>query len=138
MAVAWAYRSGQYAEVCIPAVAHHEWHPLTIASAPHERAVVFFIAVAGGWTAAVAAAVAAGKSAGGTSVVHVRVRGPYGAPCMAAAHFGSLLLVGGGAGVTPMVSLAKAVARERSNAVASIEGGGEVGDAAAADGWPPT
>lgn len=133
----WAYRPGQYAEVCIPAVARHEWHPLTIASAPHERAVVFFIAVAGGWTAAVAAAVAAAKSAEGPSALHVRVRGPYGAPCVAAAHFDSLLLVGGGAGVTPIVSLAKAVAWERSNGVASIEGSGQVGDAAAADGRPP-
>ncbi|KAK1865213.1 hypothetical protein I4F81_007747 [Pyropia yezoensis] len=134
----WAYRPGQYAELCIPAVARAQWHPLTMASAPHEPEVVFYASIVpGGWTAAVAAAVtgatapAAEKGAteggGPPTTLRVRLRGPYGAPCVAAAHFDTLLLVGAGAGVTPIVSLAKAVAWERGTAAGATAGASEVG-----------
>lgn len=146
----WAYRPGQYAELCIPAVARAQWHPLTMASAPHEREVVFYASIVpGGWTAAVAAAVtgataaAAEKGAteggGPPTTLRVRLRGPYGAPCVAAAHFDTLLLVGAGAGVTPIVSLAKAVAWERGTAAGATAGASEVGGGevrTVTDGWP--
>ncbi|GAB0498199.1 hypothetical protein MMPV_009540 [Pyropia vietnamensis] len=48
---AFDYVAGQYAELCVPAISRIEWHPFTIASAPHESEMVFYIKRNGDWTA---------------------------------------------------------------------------------------
>ncbi|OSX72018.1 hypothetical protein BU14_0482s0012 [Porphyra umbilicalis] len=60
------YRPGQYAELRIPALSGSPlgWHPFTIASAPHEGTMVFFIKASGDWTAALHALVADAKRGG--------------------------------------------------------------------------
>eukprot|EP00168_Porphyra_purpurea_P000134 TRINITY_DN10176_c0_g1_i1.p2 TRINITY_DN10176_c0_g1~~TRINITY_DN10176_c0_g1_i1.p2 ORF type:complete len:155 (+),score=30.32 TRINITY_DN10176_c0_g1_i1:104-568(+) len=61
---AFDYVAGQYAELCVPAISRIEWHPFTIASAPHESEMVFYIKRNGDWTAALYELFAEGGSPG--------------------------------------------------------------------------
>ena len=145
------YRPGQYAELRIPALSGSPlgWHPFTIASAPHEATMVFFIKASGDWTTALHALVAEAKQGGAAGDaacqgIEVAVRGPFGAPAQHAGQYERVLLVGGGVGVTPFISIAKAaeaVIRQtrgpRAPPPAAAPGdGAAVGDAAAW-GWVP-
>lgn len=116
------YKPGQYAELRIPALSGtaHEWHPFTIASAPHEVQMVFFIKDAGDWTHRLHEAVAAAASADGSNSadsgdsalgLDVHVRGPFGAPAQHAGQYERVLLIAGGVGATPFISIAKAAER---------------------------
>jgi predicted ferric reductase len=44
------YHPGQHAHICAPIVSLLEWHPFTIASAPEDDHLTFYIKVGGKWT----------------------------------------------------------------------------------------
>jgi predicted ferric reductase len=98
------HEAGQYAFLCIPQVARLEWHPFTIASAPHEPHMTFYIRVLGDWTKKLAALAATQHPE--DSSVSVLVDGPYGAVGIEMEHYSHLVFVSGGIGVTPMKALA--------------------------------
>ena len=111
------YRAGQYVFLCVPAVFALQWHPFSLTSAPYHPdacgVVVFHIKALGGdasWTTAVLAA--ARGAAGGR--MRVKVDGFYGhaaAEKLVPGNTGAggarkgVLLVGGGVGVTPLLSI---------------------------------
>jgi len=99
------YRPGQYAEVRVLLAGGGplRWHPFTIASAPHEEQMVFFIKVAGDWTHRLHTLVELARREGDEGL-EVHVRGPFGAPASCTASYERVLLVGGGVGCTPFIS----------------------------------
>ncbi|OSX70888.1 hypothetical protein BU14_0641s0001 [Porphyra umbilicalis] len=125
------YTAGQYARICVPAISRTQWHPFTIASAPHEADMTFYIAESGDWTAALGRLLKGGGGDGGDGRdggdggdgdgrnaaddggeaggrgVDVRVRGPYGAPAQHWGQFEQIILIGGGVGATPFVAITK-------------------------------
>lgn len=112
----FSWSPGQYAELRIPSLSRTQWHPFTIASAPHEEHMVFFIKSGGDWTNALVDHVraAAGDLSGDRSMdnpppthLDIHVRGPFGAPAQHTGQYSRVLLVAGGVGVTPFLSVAK-------------------------------
>jgi len=101
------YEAGQYVFLNIPEVSHLEWHPFSLTSSPHqeggEDSFFFHVKEAGTWTRDLISAAKASKD----GQLKVRVDGFYGhnlIPNLPDKH--GVVLVGGGIGVTPMVSLA--------------------------------
>lgn len=111
------YRAGQYADVMIPSLSRSQWHPFTIASAPHEPELRFYIKSVGDWTKKLYALLEEMTANGAQDVIEVHIRGPYGAPAQHVGQFDSVVLISGGVGATPFCSIVK-------NAVHIIESPG--------------
>jgi len=103
------YRAGQYAFINIPAISPLQWHPFTISSSPDEDVITFHVKSMGRgtWTASLSGmCMDVGGILSSETVPVVNVDGPYGAP----PDFQSskaVVLVGGGIGITPVISLFK-------------------------------
>lgn len=98
------FRAGQYAEIRVPAISS-EWHPFTMASAPHEKEMVFYVKTFGNWTISLLAKIEEGQDSGTTLAINVR--GPFGAPAQHVGTFERVVLISGGIGSTPFASIAK-------------------------------
>ncbi|CAM9138471.1 unnamed protein product, partial [Heterosigma akashiwo] len=113
-----AYRAGQHLLLCVPAASPWEWHPLSIASAPHQEMVTLSLRATGDWGARVRAL--AGPPAGAHTPVAgshrglaagrgtaILVEGPYGAPSVDIddTEYRHFILICGGIGVSPMQSI---------------------------------
>jgi predicted ferric reductase len=68
---------GDYAFLCVPAIARHEWHPFTISSAPERPELTFHVRSLGNWTAALRRRAEEAPDAPGLVAY---VDGPYGSP----------------------------------------------------------
>lgn len=102
----FAYRAGQYAEIAVPSL-RREWHPFTIASAPHEPDMAFYIKPGGDWTKKLLDAFDARHTDPSMRPLAVRVRGPFGAPAQHSAAYKRVVLISGGIGATPFAAIAK-------------------------------
>lgn len=102
----FGYRAGQYAEIAVPDLGR-EWHPFTIASAPHESEMAFYIKPGGDWTTKLRAAFDARHEDPALPPLAVRVRGPFGAPAQHTDAYKRVVLVSGGIGATPFAAIAK-------------------------------
>ncbi|CAN8072806.1 unnamed protein product [Agarophyton chilense] len=103
----FAYQAGQYVELQVPSI-NREWHPFTIASAPHEVTLAVYIKKLGDWTAALHCTferIAENQE----SSVTVKVRGPYGAPCQHVRGYDRVVLISGGIGATPFSAVCKMI-----------------------------
>jgi len=107
------FRAGQYVFVMIPALDATQWHPLSIASAPHESKITLYIeASLGSWSSGLLSLAAAGASAGasgaGITEVTAFVEGPYGMPSVNLEDdsYKVVVLVSGSIGFTPHLSTA--------------------------------
>jgi len=142
----FSYTAGQYARICVPAISRTQWHPFTIASAPHEADMTFYIAESGDWTAALGRLLTGGgDTAGGGGGdagdggeagghgVDVRVRGPYGAPAQHWGQFEQIILIGGGVGATPFVAITKDI----HHRLKAVEAHAQTCAATAKAGLPP-
>lgn len=111
------FRAGQYAELKVPSISAHEWHPFTIASAPHEPTMVFYIKSVGdegkSWTSQLHSMLKVDSCALSTVTdlgdVEIHCRGPYGAPAQHHGQYDRAVLISGGVGSTPFLSIAKHV-----------------------------
>ncbi|KAF4624289.1 hypothetical protein G7Y89_g13884 [Cudoniella acicularis] len=107
---------GQIAWVQIPSISFLNWHPFTIASAPGDKEVVLAIRGLGGYTRKVQLLPDNTTSAPGdskqevtTSVktgVKIRMDGPYGVGGVRWGLHPVTVLVAGGIGITPGISIA--------------------------------
>lgn len=103
------YQAGQYAEIKVPTLSRFQWHPFTIASAPHEPEIIFYIKAVGDWTKSLY------KLFEDRTVlnddfrddIEIHIRGPYGAPAQHVGQFDRVILIGGGVGATPFCSVVK-------------------------------
>lgn len=102
-----SYKAGDYVFLNVPEVSFLEWHPFSITSAPsaHGNRVFFHLKGmgSGSWTNKVL------KQAAGCGSLQVRLDGFYGVNngiCDQLQTKDGVILVGGGIGVTPMMSLA--------------------------------
>nr|AYM26621.1 NADPH oxidase respiratory burst oxidase-like protein [Gracilariopsis lemaneiformis] len=102
----FSYRAGQYAELQVPSL-NREWHPFTIASAPHEETLALYIKKLGDWTGALHQEFAKRLNGEEDGPISVLVRGPYGAPCQHVQGYERVVLISGGIGATPFSAVCK-------------------------------
>lgn len=100
------YRAGQYAEIAVPSLGK-EWHPFTIASAPHEPTMCFYIKANGDWTNGLYEAFERREADDTIEPIAVRVRGPFGAPAQHTGSYKRVVLISGGIGATPFAAISK-------------------------------
>lgn len=103
------FQPGQYAELKVPEISRYQWHPFTIASAPHEPEMVFYVKTAGDWTTQLFRKFAHRLSHPNSIDIEIHVRGPFGAPAQHVDQFEHLVLIGGGVGATPFCSVVKSL-----------------------------
>ena len=101
------YKAGQFAEISVPDLGTTEWHPFTIASAPHEKSMVFYIKAEGDWCTKLYNAFERREKDIDMKSLYVRVRGPFGAPAQHTGAYKHVVLVSGGIGATPFAAIAK-------------------------------
>jgi len=115
------YTGGSYVFLNVPSVSWLEWHPYSLTSAPEEDGedLVFHLKGAGVWTRAVIEEALKAKRNG--SDLTVRIDGFYGPPLLEGlANKDAVVLVGGGIGVTPMVSIARDLALQAPHVPVSL------------------
>lgn len=100
----FSYRAGQYAELCFPEISRTQFHPLTIASAPHEDFVTFYVKQVGDWTMALRNLMRTGLSCPEGKRIAYKVRGPFGSPAQHFGRYKRVVFVSGGIGGTPFLS----------------------------------
>jgi len=107
------YESGQYAFLYIPQLSIIQSHPFTISSYPHSPTITFHIKDMGKntWTNALKNAIQKGKE------LTIRFHGPYGHVNLNHEVF---VLVAGGIGVTPMMSILCDLFYHRKNHVNKV------------------
>lgn len=103
------FEAGQFVRIAVPAVGYYgpQFHPATISSAPYQHDVTLHFKAIGGWSKSLL------KYAEQNSKVNVWVEGPYGHLSLHLEGHSRVLLICGGIGVTPMVSLARQLLHER-------------------------
>lgn len=102
----FSFRAGQYAEIQVPSI-NIEWHPFTIASAPHEDEATFFIKAHGDWTKKLRDEMEQRLQGEQDQPLKVVVRGPFGAPTQHVQSYERVVLVSGGVGATPFAAICK-------------------------------
>lgn len=102
----FSFRPGQYAEIKVPSI-NREWHPFTIASAECEPDMSFYIKRLGDWTDALHNEFEHRISDTVTRPLQLYVRGPFGAPTQDVHKYSRIILISGGIGATPFVSICK-------------------------------
>lgn len=97
-----------FTEIKVPAI-NKEWHPFTIASAPHEENLTFFIKNLGDWTNSLHEHYSQrmNSESSDSTPLPIEVRGPYGAPCQETQQYSRVVLISGGIGATPFASICK-------------------------------
>ncbi|KAL3897286.1 MAG: hypothetical protein SGCHY_003514, partial [Lobulomycetales sp.] len=103
-------KAGQYIYICCPEISSLEWHPFTLASAPHEEYICVYIRLVGDWTKKFAELCGYNDGEGKMEVrepPQILIHGPYGAPAEDVFKFETSVLVAGGIGATPFSSVLK-------------------------------
>ena len=110
------YFGGAYVFLNVPSVSWLQWHPYSLTSAPGHDGddLVFHLKNTGNWTKEVIKAAKKAKKKG--SALTVRIDGMYGHKATEALSIkDAVVLVGGGIGITPMISIARDLSRRSSN-----------------------
>ncbi|KXX76277.1 Superoxide-generating NADPH oxidase heavy chain subunit A [Madurella mycetomatis] len=118
--------AGQIAWVQIPSISLANWHPFTIASGPREEVGTIAIRALGGYTKNVQQ-----MAVDGDMVIHgdasaqqtvlagqvkIRLDGPYGVGRIQWARYPVVVLVAGGIGITPGISIASYIIKNAASA----------------------
>jgi predicted ferric reductase len=97
------YAAGDYAFLSVPALAHFEWHPFTLTSAPEDPdRLTMHVRGVGNWTSALRAR-APELTAKRPAVAHLD--GPYGSASRDLLQVEHAIAIAGGIGVTPFASV---------------------------------
>jgi len=97
----FTYEAGQYAFVCFPEISRLSWHPFSLSSAPHEDRLTMHIKDSGGFTNALREKAKTG------GITKIKMDGPYGRVGVKLSDYKIIVLIAGGVGVTPMISILK-------------------------------
>jgi len=103
------YKSGQWVRIACLALNSSEYHPFTIASAPHEDNLSLFIRAVGPFTKNLRQTYDP-NNLGTHAYPKLYLDGPYGEGHQDWLRFDVAVLVGGGIGVTPFASILKDIA----------------------------
>lgn len=104
------YRAGQYAEIQVPSISR-EWHPFTIASAPHEDTMCFYVKANGNWTGLLYQEFVDRISDITLDPLDLSIRGPFGAPAQGFNAYKRVVMISGGIGATPFAAVCKHLQR---------------------------
>lgn len=131
------YYDGQYVFIKCPTLSEIQWHPFTISSAPEEETVTLHIRLQGpgSWTQELAdylwsfgpkkasrfelsrmgpnGQLLKGKIHGPDGKPLIQVDGPHSAPTQHVTEYHTVMVVGGGIGVTPVAATMKSVLLHR-------------------------
>lgn len=113
----FVYRSGQWARIACLNLNPDEYHPFTLASAPHEEHIHFYIRAVGPFTKNLRQLIA--NRTKNDPLPSFYLDGPYGEGHQDWSKYEVSILVGGGIGVTPFASILKDIAF-RSNQLSQI------------------
>jgi len=106
------YEAGQYAKISIPRIGFGQFHPITISSSPRDPMVTMHVKGLGRWSRRL------GKLAERQEEVTFLMEGPYGKLMIELENrkrYKMALMVSGGIGVTPMVSIANDLLHEHQS-----------------------
>ncbi|CAG2174102.1 unnamed protein product, partial [Oppiella nova] len=103
------YKSGQWVRIACLALSTSEYHPFTLASAPHEDNLSLFIRAVGPFTKNIRQTYDP-NNLGSRPYPKLYLDGPYGEGHQDWLKFEVSVLVGGGIGVTPFASILKDIA----------------------------
>ncbi|CAG2111400.1 unnamed protein product, partial [Medioppia subpectinata] len=103
------YKSGQWVRIACLALSSSEYHPFTLASAPHEDNLSLFIRAVGPFTKNIRQTYDP-NNLGSRAYPKLYLDGPYGEGHQDWLKFEVSVLVGGGIGVTPFASILKDIA----------------------------
>jgi predicted ferric reductase/Ca2+-binding EF-hand superfamily protein len=118
----FAHRAGDFVFLRIPSVAEHEWHPLTISSAPERDLLSLHIRARGDWTAAVRQLAETRQRGHSSDALLAFLDGPYGAPSTDVFQSRRPVLIAGGIGVTPFASVLESIVlRSLANAELTLD-----------------
>ncbi len=105
----FAHHPGDYLFLRVPAVARHEWHPLTISSAPESAVLTVHVRSLGNWSGGLRRLAEDGRSSGPSTELTAHVDGPYGSPTGHVFESRVAVLIGAGIGVTPFASILESI-----------------------------
>jgi hypothetical protein len=138
---------GQWAYVQLPGVSALEWHPLSCVCVAGKPDTVSFVIGAGRGPSSFGARIAALAETMPVEKIRCRLDGCFGGPGLQLHRYASVLLVAGGVGITPFVSIATQLFSLTPDAPHGKKGGGMLRAAslvwavrkrAAAEAWVPT
>ena len=119
-ASSFEFEAGQFVLICFPAISPLEWHPYSIASSPHHLPhVVVYSKRMGWWTRRLQEL---SMEATTTSPIRMYIEGPYGQLSVHLPLYRHVMLVSGGLGVVPMLSVYHQLLKQ-SEAGAEADGG---------------
>lgn len=113
--------AGQYIYLCCPEISYFQWHPFTLTSAPEEDYISIHMRVVGDFTESFSRSIGCdfGEESKKSSQVisprlnrvlpRVMIDGPFGSASEDFDKYETVLLVGGGIGVTPFASILKTI-----------------------------
>ncbi|KAL5997421.1 hypothetical protein ACLOJK_008351 [Asimina triloba] len=103
----------------IPSISSLEWHPFSITSScsVDKDTISVIVKCYGWWTNQLYDKIHGAIDSGNTPMVHIRVsvEGPYGPPSPFYERYESLVLVGGGIGITPLMSILQDIVAKNAN-----------------------
>ena len=114
-APSFEFSAGQFVLVCFPAISPLEWHPYSIASSPHHLPhIVLYSKRTGWWTRRLhELSLQSPPTASAASHLRMYVEGPYGSLTVQLPLYRHVMLVSGGLGVTPMLSIYHELVKRR-------------------------
>lgn len=104
------YLPGMYIFINVPSLSKYEWHPFTLTSSPADDFLSVHVRDAGDWTNALHYLFKQHIIGLKSGYPEIRVDGPVGAPAQEYLHYDTVMMIGGGIGVTPFASILRDLA----------------------------
>ncbi|KAI5329733.1 hypothetical protein L3X38_029130 [Prunus dulcis] len=107
--------------VKVPSISKYEWHSFSITSCSRvdENTMSIMIKSEGSWTSSLSHMIQTRQESDGdqTTYIPIAVEGPYGPVSMDYLRYDSLLLVSGGIGITPFLSIIQELASSQKSGI---------------------
>ncbi|CAL2261320.1 unnamed protein product [Prunus armeniaca] len=107
--------------VKVPSISKYEWHSFSITSSSRvdENTMSIMIKSEGSWTSSLSHMIQTRQKSDGdqTKYIPIAVEGPYGPVSMDFLRYDSLLLVSGGIGITPFLSIIQELASSQNSGI---------------------